>query len=133
MTAGRDRGAAAVEFALIVPLLLLLVVGIIEFGRTYNTQITLSQAARESVRVMAIEDDAALAKKSAIQAAVSLDPSLMTIGIASRDPSALGSARVDDCAPNHLVTVEITYAFSAVSGIFGPITLIGRGVMRCGG
>jgi Flp pilus assembly protein TadG len=53
----RDRGAAAVEFALVVPILLTLVIGIIEFGRAYNIQTTLSNAARDGVRVMALQND----------------------------------------------------------------------------
>jgi len=39
-SAARDRGAAAVEFALLLPVLLLLVFGIIDFGRALNAQIT---------------------------------------------------------------------------------------------
>ena len=42
---------AAVEFAFIVPLLILLVLGIAEFGRAFQVQGTLSAAAREGVRV----------------------------------------------------------------------------------
>ena len=42
-----DRGAIIVEFALIVPILLVLLIGIINFGVAYNTQITLQGAARE--------------------------------------------------------------------------------------
>jgi len=48
-----DRGAAAVEFALLLPVLLLLVFGIIDFGRALNAQITLTQAAREGARLAA--------------------------------------------------------------------------------
>ncbi len=52
----RDRGATAVEFALVLPLLLLLVCGIIDFGRALNAQITLTQAAREGARLEALGD-----------------------------------------------------------------------------
>jgi Flp pilus assembly protein TadG len=52
-----ERGAAAVEFAILLPLLLMLVLGTIEFGRAYNAQITLTNAARDGVRVMAIAND----------------------------------------------------------------------------
>ena len=57
MRGQRDRGAAAVEFALVLPLLLLLVLGIFEFGRVFNIQISLSNAAREGARHMAVHDD----------------------------------------------------------------------------
>ena len=49
-----DRGAAAVEFALLLPVLLLLVFGIIDFGRALNAQVTLTQAAREGARMAAL-------------------------------------------------------------------------------
>jgi Flp pilus assembly protein TadG len=48
-----DRGAAAVELALILPILLIIVFGIIDFGRIVNTEITLSEASREAARALA--------------------------------------------------------------------------------
>ncbi|MET3719023.1 TadE/TadG family type IV pilus assembly protein [Arthrobacter sp. UYEF21] len=50
----RESGAVAVEFALVAPLLLALVAGIVEFSFVYNTQISLSQAAREAARNYAV-------------------------------------------------------------------------------
>lgn len=49
-----DRGAAFLEFAIIVPILLTLVMGIVEFGRAYNVVISLQGAAREGARVLAL-------------------------------------------------------------------------------
>lgn len=49
-----DRGQSIVEFALVVPLLLLLLVGIIEFGRLWMTMNVLTGAAREGVRIAAV-------------------------------------------------------------------------------
>jgi Flp pilus assembly protein TadG len=107
--------------------------GILEFGRIYNAQITLTQAAREGVRVMAIENDATLARNSSIQAAVSLDPSLITIEIESRDPSISGPIAVDTCNPDYQATVRVTYQITTMSGFLAPFDLTGVGVMRCGG
>ncbi len=50
----RDRGSVAVEFALLLPVLLLLIFGIIDFGRAINAQITLTQAAREGARLASL-------------------------------------------------------------------------------
>ncbi|MFH5878347.1 TadE/TadG family type IV pilus assembly protein [Arthrobacter sp. NA-172] len=46
----RQHGAAAVEFALILPLLLSLVLGIIDFGDALSQSISLQGAAREAAR-----------------------------------------------------------------------------------
>jgi Flp pilus assembly protein TadG len=46
----RDRGQALVEFALIAPLLFILLFGIIQFGMTFGGQVGLSNAAREVAR-----------------------------------------------------------------------------------
>ncbi|NMA02289.1 MAG: pilus assembly protein [Clostridia bacterium] len=45
-----NRGQALVELALILPLLLLLIFGIIEFGRVFSTQLMVAHGAREGVR-----------------------------------------------------------------------------------
>ena len=50
----RDRGSVAVEFALVVPALLLIVFGLIDFGRALNAQISLTGAAREGARLAAL-------------------------------------------------------------------------------
>jgi hypothetical protein len=42
---------------LVAPILLALVAGIVEFSHAYNLQISVTQAAREAAREMAIEDD----------------------------------------------------------------------------
>lgn len=49
-----DRGSVAVEFALLLPVLLLIVFGVIDFGRALNAEITLTQAAREGARLASL-------------------------------------------------------------------------------
>jgi Flp pilus assembly protein TadG len=50
----RDSGQTLVEFALIVPLLLLLVFGIVEFGRLFFAHHIITGAAREGCRAAAV-------------------------------------------------------------------------------
>ena len=53
-----DRGAAIIETALAIPLLLLVGVGAVEFGRAYRTSRVLTNAAREGARVAALPNRA---------------------------------------------------------------------------
>ena len=52
-----EKGASAVEFALILPILVILVFGIVQFGIAYNNYIALTHAAREGARLAAVNMD----------------------------------------------------------------------------
>jgi Flp pilus assembly protein TadG len=49
-----ERGVAVVEFALVAPLLLVLIFGIIDLGRAYSTLNQLAASAREGARLAAV-------------------------------------------------------------------------------
>jgi len=83
-----DRGTAAVEFALVLPVLLLIVFGIVDFGRALNAQLTLTGAAREGVRLAALGyTDAAIQARVAAAA-----PGLR--GVARRTSGTPGGRRL---------------------------------------
>jgi len=69
-----QKGAAAVEFAVVLPLLVTLLFGIIEMGFVFNRWITVTHAAREGVRRMAVGDPEATAAAKARDSAVGLTP-----------------------------------------------------------
>jgi Flp pilus assembly protein TadG len=119
-----ERGAVAVEFAILLPLLLMIVLGTIEFGRAYNAQITLTNAARDGVRVMAISNNPAGAKTAAKNAAAAV-----STGIPDSDVTL--STQV--CTTGNQVTLTINYELSTITGIAGPFAMTGKGVMLCGG
>ncbi|MFO7690443.1 MAG: TadE/TadG family type IV pilus assembly protein [Cryobacterium sp.] len=125
-TAASERGAAAVEFALVLPALLLLVLGMIEFSRVYNVQISLSNAAREGARTMAIENDPGEAKLAASLAAPSVVNPVLAPGDVTVSPA--------DCAAGSAATVTINYDVQLLTGYFGlTLPLTGKGAMLCGG
>jgi len=49
-----EQGAAAVEFALILPLFLVLILGLIDFGRLFFCEVSLNSSAREAARAVAL-------------------------------------------------------------------------------
>ena len=57
LSSGREDGAAAVEFALLLPLLVLLLFGFIQFGTAFNTRIQATNAAREAARAAVVGID----------------------------------------------------------------------------
>jgi Flp pilus assembly protein TadG len=75
-----ERGAAMVEFAMILPLLVLLTFGIIEFGVAFNASSSISQASRAGGRTAAIfSTDPQLEYNAALAAANALDVSPSSI------------------------------------------------------
>lgn len=123
-----ERGAVAVEFAFVVPLLLLILLGIVEFGRAYNVQISLTHAARETARTMAIKtvsatetDPWAAAVAAGKAAAPALDGTKMTF------------AKPATCSVDPTIDVVITYDYGTLTGVVGAMTLRGKAAMQCGG
>lgn len=57
-----EKGQSMVEFALILPILLMLLLGIIEFGWLLNGKITLNASAREGARTYVVSTDIEQAK-----------------------------------------------------------------------
>lgn len=131
-----EKGAVAVEFALILPIFLVLVLGIFEFGRAFNIQVSLSEAAREAARYAAIQyADEDYSDEDAQNAGVSAAPSVALV----QDDVAL---TYDDgaCSPGDNVTATVTFNTTYLTGLPGLIpgmptdlSISSRGVMRCGG
>ncbi len=123
-----ERGAVAVEFALILPLLMVLVFGIIDFGRAFNAQVSLTQAAREGARLAALGNSTATVVSRTTAAAPSLSGLTVTV-----TPCAVGAIQTTDA----VVVVKYTLTFSTpMVGLVGlPTTkvLTGTGHMPCQG
>jgi Flp pilus assembly protein TadG len=109
-----------VEMALVLPILVLLLMGIFEFGRAYNAKITLTAATREAVRVLAVTGDTAAAEDALTLASAPLDDALLTFA----------STPCDEGEPT---SVTATYPFSYNIPLFGSatITMSSTAVMRC--
>ncbi|MCW2537246.1 MAG: tadE [Modestobacter sp.] len=122
-----ERGAAAVEFALVVPVLVFLLLGIIEYSKAFQVQATLADAAREGARVMALANDSGSARTAVKTAATTV--SLADAQITVTPASCAGAALTAN------VTVTVTYHQPFLSGFLGGtgVDLTGTAVMRCGG
>lgn len=66
------RGQAAVEFALLLPVLLLILFGTIEFGRLFAASLVLGNAARDGARLAAVGADDGEVVDSVLAACLSL-------------------------------------------------------------
>ena len=130
----RDRGSVAVEFALLLPVLLLIIFGVIDFGRAINDQITLTQAAREGARLASLGYSTAAVQTRAQSAATGLSPVTVTVTSSCAAGAGLGvDAVVQTSYQFSFVTPVGAFASMFGSASFGSstLTLTATGEMPC--
>jgi len=125
-----------VEMALVLPLLVAVVFGIIDFARLFNGLIETTQAAREGVRLVAVSsadtssdyyyNDAAVTNR-AQQAAPNpaFGPSAGAVTVVRRC--------ADKPAPDATAAVSVSFGYDPVFYSFLKKTYTRTAVMRCGG
>ena len=98
-----EEGQALVEFALVAPLLFLILFGIIQFGIAFMNSVALTDAVRAGARKAAVSRSAAdptqATKTALLGAATDLDPSKVSINVTS------------DWVSGDTVTVDATYPY----------------------
>ncbi len=90
----RERGAAAVEMALVLPVLLLVIGALVDLGRMFHAQLVLSSAAREGARMVSVDYSNADAITRMTAAARPVTLPTPTITRCPTSPGALDAARV---------------------------------------
>lgn len=124
-----DRGAAVVEFALVLPLLMLMVFGTIQFGLLFNRQQALHAAAREGARV------AALPSTTQTEISARATSALDGIPLAGTPTIAVVPNVTKPCEARlgQSVVVTVSVPTSIEIPLWGTTskTLTGRGEFRC--
>ena len=122
-TGGRQKGQALVELALTLPLILLLVLGAMDFGRVYHTKIVITNAAREGANYLAYypeEPNTSLVviKEYASNAGVVLNDGDVLIENYDTPLSITVTKTIDDLIFNGFLT--------AVGILDGPLTITSK-------
>jgi Flp pilus assembly protein TadG len=77
-----ERGSAVVEFALLLPILLLVLLALVQVGVIAHDRLLLSQASRAGAREAAITDSDSAIRDAALRAAPGLDPARLELAVA---------------------------------------------------
>jgi len=114
------RGQTLVEFALVAPIFVILIAGIIDFAMAMDRRITVQHAVREGARYAAVTDDVGLVCDRVIEQAQGIvTGSDITISYEDID----GDGRATDAGDSVKVTASFTYDLPiirpALNGLFG--------------
>lgn len=145
-TLSDNKGVAAVEFALILPLLLLLILSLIDFGRLFFVQVSVTSASREGARYSSLYSNGAptpqnitdLVNASAPGAATLAQLSssaTLTVVQTSCSNATLNENTTVEVSTNYkwLLPVGVTRLISPNSSLVNDFTISSKGVMRCVG
>ncbi len=111
-----EKGANALEFALILPVLMLIIMGIIQFGFIFYNYITIVHAAREGARWASLENSVSDVTAKAQSAAPGLIfASTPTVDVSVEQRGQLGSG---DTITNTDVGKYVTVTVSCSSQVF---------------
>ena len=128
---GASRGQAMVEFALVVPLFILVLVGLFDVGRAVYAYHTVNNAAREAGRLAIVDqyEDHVRAEGAGAASGLGIDAADVVVAFEEANGSActaIGSASVVRCIA--VVTVPYNYeaATPIIGNIIGPISITGQ-------
>lgn len=133
-----QRGAAALEFAIVLPVLVLLLLGIIDFGIVMGAQTQISNAAREGARAGALTGSYSQAEKAAKNAIAGMPgaaDSSTTVTITCTTPAGANCSLIDTTSDTgSTIKVSIAYLHNWISpvmlGMAPTITLHADSQMR---
>jgi Flp pilus assembly protein TadG len=112
-----EKGQATVEFALVVPILIWLLVGLVDVARMVNAVFIIQHSAREGVRLGVTGASDTEVVDRAVMVAATLDTSQLAVTVSPAAPRSTGS----DIA----VTVTYNYKVMALMGIIGTDVPLG--------
>lgn len=116
----RESGAAAVEFALVAPLVLLLVFGILSYGYMLAFRQAMSQGTAEGARAAAIAPPAMSETDRATRARSGIDNAISSYGVTCASTGVTCAVSFATCAGTTGRCASVTVRYPYRSGSVGP-------------
>lgn len=105
-----EKGQSLVEFALVVPLVILILMAIIEFGFMFNAYITISNASREGARLGALGSNDTAVVTRVVDTSVALDPGKINVTITPANRSR-----------GDMIRVQVNYDYVLITPIISSV------------
>lgn len=130
-----ERGAAAVEFALIAPVLIVMIFGMVDMGMAINAQAIVGNAAREGARAASFNGANVTATTNVVtSASSSLIGTAPTVSITCQAVGTTTTIACSSAAAGDSVLVAVSYTYKwltpGVLGLPGQSTIFATSQMR---
>lgn len=111
MSRSRSAGQSLVEVAFVLPVLLLILLGIFDFGRAIYAYNTVSNAAREAARLAIVDQNSSAVVAEGKKAALGLDPDTVNVTFPAPSCALIGCKAV----------VTVDHEWRAITPIIGSV------------
>jgi len=114
----REDGQSLVEFALVVPIFLLVLFAIVDFGMAFHAWITVTNSAREGARYGAVRATSPQIVQRVRDTAESLDQANLTVSVTNAEGQ-----------PGESVVVDVSYDYSLMTPLADLLNMVSGGTI----
>jgi Flp pilus assembly protein TadG len=117
----QEDGQSLVEFALVVPVFLLVLFAIVDFGMAFHAWITVTNSAREGGRLGSVHASAAAIEQRVRDTADTLDQDNLSVTVTNADDQG--------GQPGESVVVDVSYSYSLMTPLADLLNLVSGGTI----
>jgi len=117
----REDGQSLVEFALVIPIFLLVLFSIVDFGMAFHAWITVTNSAREGARIGSVHAPAATIEQRVRDTATSLEQADLSVSVTNADDQGGQSGES--------VVVDVSYSYSLITPLADLLNMISGGTI----
>jgi Flp pilus assembly protein TadG len=117
----REDGQSLVEFALVIPIFLLVLFAIVDFGMAFHAWITVTNSAREGARIGTVHAPAATIEQRVRDTSDSLDQDNLSVTVTNADDQG--------GQPGESVVVDVSYSYSLITPLADLLNMVSGGTI----
>ena len=117
----REDGQSLVEFALVIPIFLLVLFAIVDFGMAFHAWITVTNSAREGARLGSVHAPAATIEQRVRDTATSLEQANLSVSVSNADDQG--------GQPGESVVVDVSYSYSLITPLADLLNMVSGGTI----
>jgi len=114
----REDGQSLVEFTLVLPIFLLVLFAIVDFGMAFHAWITVTNSAREGARIGSVRATSGEIEQRVRDTATSLDQTDLSVAVTNAEGQ-----------PGESVVVDVSYSYSLMTPLADLLNMVSGGTI----